>query len=298
MDSNKKSPVIAIGLPVYNEEKTLKKTLDSIMRQTFVDFEVIISDNNSTDNTEKICQEYSEENSKIQYFRQDKNIGILENWKFVLDKANSKYFVWIAADDWWESSFLEKNVSSLNSNKKFVGSVSRIDYYDVKLENNKKDGKILNFKIKKNYSYNKDEHNSRNYRDRISFYLRLNRAENIYEVFRTSVLKECVKHCWKKESTGMDLKILLFIQKFGEINLINEILLHRSGRGISSNYNKRKNLTKFNDLWIFGKAFPLLSYSLWVFKYLGPTIFLKNIDYIMFINLSAAKHQLKQFFKK
>jgi len=298
MCPNIEKPVITIGLPVYNGEKTIKKTLNSIIEQTFTDFQVIISDNNSSDNTERICQEFSKKNSKITYIRQNENKGPLYNFKFVLNSANSKYFVWLAADDWWEPTFLEKNVSVLDSNKKFVASVSKINYYDVDRKNIKwKEAKSLKFKIKRYYGY--DEYfDSRKYQDRVSFYLRLNRAENLYGLFRTPILKKCVKKCWEKESTAFDLKILLFIQRFGEINLLEEILFHRSGKGISTKSSSQSYLTEYNKLGLLGKIFPRISFSWWILRNLGPAILLKNLDYISFINGAATKYQIKHFFKK
>lgn len=285
---------VTIGLPVFNGERTIKKTLDSITSQTFADFQVIISDNNSTDNTPTICKEYSEKNSEIKYFRQNENIGVLNNFKFVLNHANSEYFVWLSSDDWWEPTFLEKNISVLDLDENFIASISKIDYFDTSRKNIKKDARILTKKIKKYYSY--DEYsNFRKYQDRVSFYLRLNRAENMYGLFRTEILKKCVQKCFKKESMGMDLKILLYIQRFGEINIVNEILLHRSAKGMS--YSEKKNLTKFNDIKIVGKLFPLLSFSLWILRNLGLGLFFKNIDYILFINGSATKYQLKHGLK-
>ena len=297
MCSNVEKPDITIGLPVYNAEKTIKKTLNSIMEQTFTNFQVIISDNNSTDNTERICQEYSKKRINITYIKQNENIGLLNNFKFVLNFTNSEYFVWVAHDDWWEPTFLEKNVAALNSNKEFVGSVSKIDFFDINKENYKQKDSILKSKIKKYYSYEKYS-NCRTYHERVSFYLRIRRAENIYGLFRTTIIKKCVTKCWEKRSVAEDLKILLFIQKFGPINLLNEVLLHRSGKGLSSKHDGTIDLTKYNDFGVIGKIFPFLSFSIWILKNLGIKVFLKNLDYLFLLNGSGFKNQLKQFFKK
>ena len=66
---------VTIGLPVYNGEKFIHKCLDSLLKQTFKNFIIIISDNASTDNTKKICQEYSQKDKRIQYIRQEKILG-------------------------------------------------------------------------------------------------------------------------------------------------------------------------------------------------------------------------------
>lgn len=93
------NPKITIGLPVYNGEKFIKKCIESILNQTFLDFELLISDNASTDSTSEICNEYASKDKRIRYSYNLKNIGGIENFKYLLDIAKGKYFMWIAADD-------------------------------------------------------------------------------------------------------------------------------------------------------------------------------------------------------
>ena len=119
--------MISIGLPVYNGEKFLKKKLDSLLSQTFTNFEIIISDNASIDSTESICQTYLKKDSRIKYYRQEKNLGVIANYNFVLEKATNEYFVWTAVDDMMEPQFLEKMIQELlikNDNGKDTYSVS------------------------------------------------------------------------------------------------------------------------------------------------------------------------------
>lgn len=68
-------PTVSIGLFVYNGERFLPKSLDSLLRQTFRDFELIISDNASTDRTEEICRGYAATDDRIRYYRNQKNMG-------------------------------------------------------------------------------------------------------------------------------------------------------------------------------------------------------------------------------
>ena len=117
----------------------------------------------------------------------------------------------------------------------------------------------------------------------------------MYGVYRTEILKKCIQKCLKKETRTWDEQILLFIQRFGEINLINETLLHRSAKGMSS--IRKKDLTIYNNIGIIGKFFPRLSFSYWIFRNLGPMLFFKNIDYILLINFVDTRYQIKQFFK-
>lgn len=92
-------PVVTIGMPVYNGETFIREALDSLLAQTFTDFELIISDNASTDGTDASCRKYAERDSRIRYIRQAENRGAVANFQFVLDEAVGKYFMWAAADD-------------------------------------------------------------------------------------------------------------------------------------------------------------------------------------------------------
>ncbi|MES2025549.1 MAG: glycosyltransferase family 2 protein [Pseudomonadota bacterium] len=121
-------PVISIGMPVYNGEKTLRAALDSILGQTFSNFELIISDNASSDGTEEICREYIVSDSRIRYIRQAQNIGAPKNFRFVLDAARCDYFMWATADDVKSPNFLECNYSFLENNAEYVASTSPVRF--------------------------------------------------------------------------------------------------------------------------------------------------------------------------
>jgi len=108
-------PRVSIGMPVYNGERFISKALDSLLGQTFSDFELIISDNASTDGTAEICRDYERRDSRIRYIRQSKNKGALFNFKFVLSRAVGPYFMWAAVDDIWDRNFLRQCVNCLDS---------------------------------------------------------------------------------------------------------------------------------------------------------------------------------------
>lgn len=115
-----KSPCVSIGLAVYNGEKYLKKALDSIIRQSFSDFELIISDNSSTDSTQRICEQYVSQDERIRYYRNNKNIGAPRNFNRTLEFASGKYFKWAASDDVLASDFLRKCVAILDKDTSVV----------------------------------------------------------------------------------------------------------------------------------------------------------------------------------
>ncbi|MGD0660071.1 MAG: glycosyltransferase [Syntrophorhabdales bacterium] len=90
---------VSVGLPVYNGERYLNEALDSILRQTFEDFELIISDNASSDRTEEICKEYARNDKRIRYSRSSENLGVAWNFNRVAGLSTSEYFRWATADD-------------------------------------------------------------------------------------------------------------------------------------------------------------------------------------------------------
>jgi glycosyltransferase involved in cell wall biosynthesis len=94
-----KKPLLSIGLPVYNGERYLSKALDSLLQQDFRDFELIISDNGSTDRTETICGEVAARDSRIRYVRNDRNRGATWNFRNVIELAEGEFFKFAAYDD-------------------------------------------------------------------------------------------------------------------------------------------------------------------------------------------------------
>jgi glycosyltransferase involved in cell wall biosynthesis len=120
MGSVGKVPLVSVGLPVYNGENFIREAIDSLLAQSFVDFELIISDNFSTDQTERICLEYAAKDGRIRYVRQERNMGFLANFRFVLDEAVGDYFMWLAADDSQSPNFMRLLVDVLNSNSEIV----------------------------------------------------------------------------------------------------------------------------------------------------------------------------------
>lgn len=108
MVSNVEQEKVSIGLPIFNGDQFLCRRLESILGQTYKNIELIISDNGSTDTTEKICKDYLHKDKRIRYIRQKKDMGILWNFGNILNEAQNNFFVWATVDDIWEPNFLEK----------------------------------------------------------------------------------------------------------------------------------------------------------------------------------------------
>jgi glycosyltransferase involved in cell wall biosynthesis len=107
-------PRLSIGLPVYNGEKYISESMDALLGQSFTDFELIISDNASTDNTSDICRRYAELDSRVRYFRQPRNIGLSPNHNFVAEQARGELFKWASNDDLYAADLIERCIDALD----------------------------------------------------------------------------------------------------------------------------------------------------------------------------------------
>ena len=125
-----KKPRVSIGMPVYNGEKFIRQSIESILSQTYEDFELIISDNASNDQTKRICEIYKSKDSRIKFYSNNKNIGGPSNYNKVFHLSSGEFFKWSAYDDVLAPQFLEKCVSALDRDKTLIGcytKTARID---------------------------------------------------------------------------------------------------------------------------------------------------------------------------
>ena len=174
-------PIVSIGMPVYNGEKLIREAIDSLLAQTFTDFELIISDNASTDGTAAICKEYALKDKRINYIRQGTNLGASVNFNLVLNKAVGKYFMWAAHDDQWTEEYL-MNATNILSN-------TRISFAFPAFEL-----KSIFWRVWKSFNYNIFQFvGLEDKRQRVLNFLVLHHYSHkcniVYSLFRTSFLK-------------------------------------------------------------------------------------------------------------
>lgn len=118
-------PKLSIGIPVYNGENYLAEALDSILAQTFTDYEIIISDNASTDSTAAIVHNYMARHPCIRYYRNETNLGAAKNYNGLVTYAQGEYFKWMAHDDLIAPTFLEKCVAALDEDQSYILAYAR-----------------------------------------------------------------------------------------------------------------------------------------------------------------------------
>ena len=237
-------PRVSIGMPVHNGEKTLGASIDALLLQTYRDFDIIISDNNSTDATAIICAQYAENDARIRYIKQGKNLGVGGNLQFTLRNVNSDYFCWNAHDDVRSTNFLEKNVAFLEANKFFVGSASPSCF----------DGE------------ESDENTWRKFSLEGTIYKRLQtlltyryQSQGIfYGLFHTNQLQVVMSKLRGPHPFAADWTIILYLLMYGPINRIDEGLFV-SGRGGASQSPGNISSFQYN---IIDRVFPLARFGL------------------------------------
>src|SRR5262249_3494609 len=106
----------------------IRVALDSLLAQTFQNFVLVVSDNNSSDSTEEICREYVNRDPRIRYVRRPKNLSPANNFRFVLFEATTPFFMWATADDLWAPNFVERTLNFLVSNPDYVCCQTRVAF--------------------------------------------------------------------------------------------------------------------------------------------------------------------------
>ena len=282
---------ITIGMPVYNGADTIRRALDSLLEQTYSDFELIISDDASTDSTQHICLEYEQKDKRVKYIQKNKTVGWIWNFIFLVEQVKTEYFFWGAQDDYWDPKFIEKNLEVLELHSEIVASIS-----DIKLV-----GKNI-----KNYYTNPNEYNSNNskwefvrpnigtYEKKIQNILEFNWSLNLYSIFRTEQLKKCII---RKTFASWDFALMLKIIKFGDLYVLDDVLMFRDTGGITSTKSEIELMKRQNFGW-FGTYFPYVFYTIWCMKNLGLRIFLKHISHFIYLNIHTAKKITRELFYK
>lgn len=108
------APRVSVGMPLYNGARYVEQALNSLLAQDFADFELVISDNGSTDRTEEICRRYGSRDARITYHRHDENRGAAWNYNFVFHRSQGEYFKWAAHDDACAPAFLSRCVATMD----------------------------------------------------------------------------------------------------------------------------------------------------------------------------------------
>lgn len=120
-------PRLTIGVPAYNNVVTLRTTIESLLAQSFGDFRLLISDDNSKDETRAVCLDLAKSDKRIEYVRQPKNLRY-QNFGYLLRQSTSELFMWGAGDDRWQSDYVEACIRELDAHPSLVLAVSKVQF--------------------------------------------------------------------------------------------------------------------------------------------------------------------------
>jgi glycosyltransferase involved in cell wall biosynthesis len=236
-------PRISIGMPVYNGERTVAAAIESILHQSWSDWELLISDNCSTDATESICRSYMVGDKRIRYLRQPKNLGAAANFRKVLDESRGEFFMWAAADDRRSDDFVEANIMFLMANPGYVASCS-----PVRLDIERFD-----------HRYVGDEPVTGSRAQRILAVLPAHANGRFYSIFRREALLDC--DLIDRHFLGADWAVMVHLAAKGPLHRVSHGWTLLGAAGASRNGNLYRSA---RSTWLdFLMPFRVLSLFAW-----------------------------------
>lgn len=259
--------MLSIGVPVYNGGSAFGHVLGDLLAQTHRDLELIVSDNASTDETERICREVAARDLRVRYIRQPVNIGPVPNFELLLREARGRYFMWAAADDRWEPEFVAANLEVLERDPGVVSSVSRVRMTNIPDAGTSPLRGPLPAVVHKLLAENAG--NSR-----------------YYGIWRTDVLRDAVR-----EGSGAfiaaDWAIVIAAASRGSFHEVPRELMRRGDRGASTSWRRQMSLLRARGV---DRVLPLWPFTRWLHARLGTAGFLRVLPVVLLRNLSISVH--------
>lgn len=272
---------ITVGIPIYNESSTIIETLNSIQKQTFCDFEVIISDNFSTDKSLKLIKNFCKDDKRFKYIIPHSKLTSFDNFNLVFKHCSTKYFLWNSGHDQRSSDYMFKCFEEMEKNNEISLCYTKIKSDNSYLNINKYP-EILNLsseqilKFYKNFNYN-------------HFIYGMIRADNLK---KTNLLANYI---------GSDVSLTLQLSRLGLIKLVNGPYLNlKNLENTSWNNYYYKHLKKSSYNLIFDLHFinfPKIVTEILKYK-------IRNLSKIQFIlifffkNLKTTYYYLIESFKR
>jgi glycosyltransferase involved in cell wall biosynthesis len=256
-------PRVSIALPVFNGERYLAQAIGSILDQTYRDFELIVSDNASTDRTEEICRSFEAQDRRIRYIRQPRNIGASPNFNVCYALASGEYFKWAAHDDYVEPEYLAECVEALDADSEAVLCQSLI--------------RLIDERDQLTEVFRPIEPGAASSRRSARFAARIRnpRCLEIWGLIRTKALRDSVLI---GSYVGMDRALLLELALRGRFVLIDEPLFtnrdHAERATRVTRAQSRKDLAAVYDTANAGQTVL----STWLYYKQAVRIILRNLE--------------------
>jgi glycosyltransferase involved in cell wall biosynthesis len=223
------SPVISVGIPVFNGANYLGEAIASLLGQTYQDFELLIQDNASTDDTEAICRDFARRDARVRYVRNPTNLGAVPNYNLLFERARGRYFKWAAHDDTCAPTLLEQCAAVLEADPTVVlcsgqtrlinDDGSPIDYDPVR--------KVYRTRLGTPVGIIDPQRRAEGPKPASRFWDVLVRTMRTFEIFgliRSDVLRRTHLH---GNYYGSDKVLLAELSLHGRFHLLPDVLMHR-----------------------------------------------------------------------
>lgn len=212
-------PLVSIGIPTFNGGRRIAKAIDSIIGQSYENYEVVISDNASEDDTEQVCRAYSRQNDRISYYQQKTNVGAWQNFNAVKDKATGKYFMWLSDDDELGDGILGRYVQFMEKNKEYALVSGKINYWQ--------NGKLRY--VEQNLNFEADNNLWRV----LSYYAKVVEGALFYGLMRLEDVKPI---SLKRNTIGSDWHLVANLAYKGRIKQLDFTSYNKHSGGLSSQW--------------------------------------------------------------
>lgn len=214
-------PLVSIGVPVRNGGALLRRALEALRAQTYPNLEIVISDNASTDDTQRFCEEVARDDLRVRYDRKRRDIGAVDNFNDVLARARGSYFMWAAHDDHWEPTFVASLAERLNWRPDAVLAFSCFDNIDEKANHVRVFDEVQKLGVERRAT-------ERALRV-MSFPESLGKANLVYGLMRTDVLRSLggFKE-WTKGGWGADCHLVFELAWKGPFVHVPDLLFHKT----------------------------------------------------------------------
>lgn len=265
-------PRLTIGVPAFNNARTISATLDSLLAQTNINFLIHISDDGSRDLTADICQRYAEKDSRVRFERQPSNLRY-QNFGHLLRSAKTEYFMWAAGDDFWEPQFAERCIAALDNDQSAILAISRVEFVDASTQLRSLSTGTQSL--------------TGSWAERVKCYLR-EPSDNsrMYGVFRTLPAQKCFP---TTSFHAYDWAFSVATLKFGTHIELPEVLMHRDLTP-TPNYYRMVNQDEHD---IVNRLWPILRMSLWIIRNGYLPWSLKAIVRLCQLNWSKHRHMVR-----
>ncbi len=239
------TPLVTIGIPTYNRAAMLSRSIESALCQDYSLIEVIISDNASTDDTQKVCEDFCEKDDRVKFVKQPTNIGAVANFADVLKRASGEYFMWLGDDDWIDASYVSHCMSLLIHNPDVALASGAPIYY----RNGSKayDGRMFDL-LEGSWFV------------RVAiYYMKVTDNGTFYGIMRTEQLQQIVA----PNIMGGDWHLIANIAATGKIRMSPAVSVHRELGGATTSY---RQIAKSLGLPYIQAMFPMITIAFGAWK--------------------------------